>query len=206
MPADLRFFGPRPEGAVQATLRFVAGDRRSLAFDVHLAGADGPWCAFRWTEAIVPAGPFLGQPADVRRTFLWERDPAPVHVGRPTEAGWRVDRADLVEPLPGTLARIACSEAELAQRAETEDAAAWDCARLAAKEAVRAWLRERLGRDLHPADLVLLDMRPDLYVVTDAPPLTASEYTAHLGPTRFDLIVESDGDGTTAYVRPRGST
>ena len=201
--SDLRFFGPRPTGEVQATLAFVGGDRQSLTFDVHLAGADGPWCAFRWTEAIVPAGPFLGQPADVRRTFLWDRDPADVHVGRPTEAGWRVERTDLVEPLPGTLARIACTPLELARRATAEDPAAWDAAHLAAKEAVRAWLADRLGRDVHPTSLALLPMRADLFVVTDAPTLTAAEFSANLGPTRFDLVVEQDRNGATARVVPK---
>lgn len=190
---DLRFFGPRPSGRVQVAVRLAHGDRKTLAFDVTLTGPEGPWCAYRWTEAVVPAGPFLGQPPAVRRQFLWDRAPAPVHVGRPTARGWSVEAADLVEPLPGTLAGIACSAPELADRAASADPVAWDRDRLAAKEAVRAWLVDRLGRDVHPSRLTLAALRPDRFVVVDAPDLTAAEYIDHLGPTRFALSRVAEG-------------
>lgn len=201
--SDMRFFGPRPQGQVRATLRLVEGTERALTFDVHLAGPDGPWCAFRWTEAIVQAGPLLGWPAPIRRAFLWDHQPVPeVRVGRPVSGGWEVRREDRIEPLPGTLAGLTCAPCELEERAASEDVPTWDLARLAAKEAARSWLRERLGRDVHPRHLVLHALRPDRLILIEAPTLTASELIDHLGPTRFVVTVQTDAQRAVATVQP----
>lgn len=195
---EIRFFGPRPHGDVNASLRLVSADTRHLTFEVHLVG----WCAYRWREAIVSAGPLLGQPAPVRRQFLWDRAPVPeVRVGRADEDTWVLEAADLIEPLPGTLAALTCTEAELRERQQAPDPVAWDLAWLAAKEALRSWLMARMGRDVHPRDLVLCRMRSDRFVVVEAPTLTATEYVDHLGPTRFAIEVTGDGTRATSRIR-----
>ena len=203
---DLRFFGPRPSGAVQCVLQKVHADRKTLVFDVHLSGVNGPWCAFRWTEAVVPAGPYLSPAPAVRRQFLWDRAPADVHIGRPTSRGWRVDHADLVEPLQGTIAAIACAPNELRQRADADDPVAWTAARLAAKEAALAWLFERTHIRLHPRDLEMLDMRADRYVIINAPLLDAEVYSVNLGPTRVLLHVLTDATGAEAWLKEQDRT
>jgi hypothetical protein len=200
----MRFFGPRPAGVVRCRLDLVHADAQTVVFDVLLTGADGPWCAFRWTEALVDGGPILGLPSGVRRPFCWEKrsDPA-VTIGRSAADGWRVGKADLIEPLPGTLVRLYGTASELEAWRAAPDREAHAAARIAAKEAVRAWLRDRMGRDVHPSALQLVQMRPDRWVVTEAAALTAQEYIDHLGPTRFDLEVRADSDGATAIVRAR---
>ena len=200
---QIRFFAPRPCGAVRCTVARVSADPTHLCFDVHLEGEAGPYCAFRWTEAVVEAGPFLGHPAPIRRRFLWDRRATPeVTIGRASTRGWRVDLTDLVEPLPGTQARLACVDSELDARAGSADPGAWDAATLAAKECVRAWLRQRIDRDVHPSAVRLVHMRPDRYVVQGCPSLTAQEYAVHLGPTRFSLRVSADADGAEAWLEP----
>jgi 3-hydroxymyristoyl/3-hydroxydecanoyl-(acyl carrier protein) dehydratase len=200
---NMRFFGPRPSGPVTCTMAVLDSDASSLRFAVHLGSDAGPWCAYAWTEAIVAAGPLLGRsPAD-RRAFLWEGRALPqITIGRATDAGWRVERTDLIEPLPGTLVRLTCSEAEVERWRSADDRAEWAMARIAAKEAIRQWIHLRTGIALHPRDLVLLAMRPDRYVVIEAGPLDAQTFSEHIGPTRFDVIVKTTETCAIAQISP----
>ena len=200
---NLRFFGPRPAGEVQFAMTAVAADSKTMTFAVHMGTVDAPWCAFEWTEAIVDAGPLLGRSAAERRDFLWERKALPqVTIGQSTAEGWRVEASDLVEPLEGTLVRLTCSDNEVDEWRRSSDRIAWSMARIAAKEAVRSWLRDRIGRDVHPKDLVLLAMRPDRFVITEAGALDAQEYCENLGPTRFELTIQTGQNHAIARMSP----
>lgn len=191
---DLRLFGPRPLGPIRCTLALERADSE-LVFAVHLAGPDGPWCAYRWTEAVVDAGPVLGHPAPVRRAFLWDREPHPdVVVGRPTERGWVVEAGDLVEPMPGTLSALLCTPAE-----REEDGSHSLVPRLAAKHAVLAHLRAE-GHPVHPSALELVRLRPDRFVVRRAATLTAAELVQHVGPTRLHVRVAGDETRSEAWL------
>ncbi len=193
---DLRFHGERPTGEIDARLALVEATTERLVFDVLLSSNAGPWASFRWTEALVDGGPVLGLPAATRRPFCWEHEPdATVRIGRPQDLRWRVDRRDVIEPLPGTLLRLYGVAENLARGADEAGAARV----LAAKEATRQRLIDRIGRDVHPSSLHLLDLRPDRFVVTEATTLTAQEYVDHLGPTRYVLRVADDPKGTTAW-------
>ena len=199
----MRFFGPRPTGAIQFAMTALASDTRTLRFGVHMGSEAGPWCAFEWTEAVVAAGPLLGRSASERRAFLWEGRALPqITIGEPTDGGWQVEHEDLIEPLPGTLVRLTCAPVEVAAYRAAPDRVAWAAARIAAKEALRQWMRERTGLELHPRDLVLLAMRPDRYVVIEAGPLDAQTFSEHLGPTRFTLTVETTATGAAARISP----
>jgi hypothetical protein len=199
--ANLRFFGPRPTGVVQFAMTAVSSDTRKMTFAVHMGSDTAPWCAFEWTEAIVDAGPLLGRTAAERKDFLWNRKSLPqVTIGRHTDEGWRVEAADLIEPLEGTLVRLTCTDAEVEVWRLSDDRIGWATARIAAKEAVRHWLRERTGRDIHPKDLVLLAMRADRYVVIEAGPLDAQTFSENLGPTRFNLVVDSGENYAIARI------
>jgi 3-oxoacyl-(acyl-carrier-protein) synthase/3-hydroxymyristoyl/3-hydroxydecanoyl-(acyl carrier protein) dehydratase len=203
---NLRLMGPRPDGDVRCCLTHVPSEPGTLVFDVHLQGDSGPWCSYRWTEAIVPAGPYLGLSAKQRRAFLWNRQPcAEAQVGSAVGNGWRVQLDDVVEPLPGTLAHIACTNRELRDRAQAEDKLTWDLGILAAKGCLIHHLQRRLGRTMHPADLTLLCLRSDVLVVLDAPTLTAEEYSRHLGPTRWCLTLSRTSDSATATLAATGS-
>jgi len=202
----LKLYGPRPIGAVQLTLQQVPSPSTSLVFDAWLVGPDGPWCSFRWTEAVTPAGPLLGLPAPKRRAMVFDRQPvSDAVVGLPhPEGGWVVRRADLVEPLPGTVVAQCCTDAERAtyRALPAEERIGWSVARLAAKEAIRRHLRDRTGRDVHPATLGLLAMRPDRYVLVTCPSLTAQEWVDHLGPTRWHLCIDPGTSEARAWLRP----
>jgi len=201
---QMRFFGPRPRGVIQYAMTALEADSHRMRFAVHMGSEAGPWCAFEWTEAIVEAGPLLGRSPAERRAFLWEGRALPeIAIGRPTESGWKVEQADLVEPLPGTLVRLMCAAVEVEAWRRAEDRVAWAMARIAAKEAVRQWLRSRVGAEVHPRDLVLLDMRPDRYVVIEAGTLDAQTFSEHLGPTRYDLIVHVTQDHALATMARR---
>ncbi len=199
----LRLHGPRPEGQVTLRLRQRSESVDRLVFDVQLWSDRGVWCTFRWHEAIVPAGPFLGLAAPQRRQVLWDHVALPgVTVGRSTERGWQVAASDLVEPLPGSLVGQCCTERELRAYRDAADREAWAMARLAAKEAIRAHLRQRLGREVHPRHLELLAMRADRYVLLSSPALTAQEWVDHLGPTRWHLCVDATLDAAEAWLQP----
>ncbi len=205
----LRLFGPRPEAGteVRCRLELVEATTAALVFDVWMIGAAGPWCAFRWTEALVDGGPILGAPPEHRRPFALHRQPvAGTRVGRARDGGWRVDHHDLVGPLPSSLPRILLSPRELDGWRAAPEPRPWLAALVAAKEACRSHLHERLGRDVHPRDLRLVRTRPDRFVVSEAPCLTAQELVDHLGPTRFDVVLHTDSQGAQATVRPRGVT
>ena len=167
-----------------------------------LSSSAGVWTTFRWTEAVVDGGPVLGRDPAHIATFAKGRQPADVHVGRAVEGGWEVRAADLVEPIAGTLVRLLCTPREIETWQAAGDPVAWSVAHLAAKEAVRAHLRESLGRDVHPASLRVLQMRPDRFVVVDASALTAQEQIDHLGPTRFHLRVDQASGRAVARVVP----
>jgi len=198
----LRLHGPRPSGEVRCRLDLIDASPEHLVFDVRLSSDDGPWASFRWTESLVQGGPLLGaNPTRIAR-FCKAREAAPVHVGRAVDDGWQVRPDDLVEPIPGTLIRLLCTPAEAAEAPTDEDAVPWQTARFAAKEALRAWLVEPLGRDVHPAALRLARLRPGRFVVTDATSLTLQEQTDHLHPTRVVVDVRLGDDGT-AVARVR---
>ncbi len=202
---DMRFYGPRPQGEVECRLQHVPSPRGTLCFDVALIGPQGPWATFRWLETLVPGGPVLGRPAEERYAFVWKEQPVEtVRIGRPRGARWRVERADRVEPIDGTLAGLYCTAYELEQRRRAPDPLRWDLARLAAKEAIRQHLRERLGRDLHPRQVELLHMRDDRAVVFNLRGLDAQTWLEHLGPTRFHLCLERGEDYAEAWFEPTG--
>ncbi|MCB9695512.1 MAG: hypothetical protein H6738_01850 [Alphaproteobacteria bacterium] len=185
---DLRITGPRPVGEVPCAVVLVEATARRLAFDVTI----GEWCRYRWVETLVPGGPLLGQPPDVRRSFLWDRqDKADVVIGRPAgERGWEVRRGDVVEPIPGTLAALYGAPADRPLEA------------LAAWEAARRWLRDH-GHGVHPRELALTPLRPGVWVVVEAPTLDAPTYVALLHPTRVTLRVSGDEARATAVVEAR---
>jgi hypothetical protein len=165
-------------------------DPKHLVFDVVVRG----WARWRWREIVVPGGPLLGLPADVRRAVLWDGEGrADVVVGRRTEAGWEVRAGDVVEPLPGTLVALYGGDAR------TDRALAY----LAVKELVRERLRTGLGREVHPRGIELMELRPDLWLVTAVPALRADEYVAHLHPTRFTVETASR-DGACEAVAGGG--
>jgi hypothetical protein len=200
----LRLYGPRPSGQVGCRLDRVSADPHALVFDVRLEGAHGVWATFRWTEALVEGGPLLGLPAALRYPFCWRREPVEsLRVGSPHGDRWRVRRADLVEPIRGTLVGLLCTATEVEAWRASVDRDAFAVERIAAKEAVRSWLRARLGRDVHPRDLQLCTMRPDLAVVTEAASLTAQEFADHVGPTRFDVHLGRSDEGVDAWVTAR---
>jgi hypothetical protein len=200
----LALHGPRPRGEVTATLRQRSTDPSRLVFDVQLAGPEGMWCSFVWEEAVVRAGPLLGLPVDEREAVLWRHEALPhAVIGRTTTDGrWRVGREDLVEPLPGTLVAQCGTEVEHRAWREADDRDAFAMGLLAAKEALRAHLRDRLGRDVHPRHLQLLAMRPDRYVLVASPALTAQEWVDHAGPTRWHLVAQPGADEVFAWVEP----
>jgi len=202
----LRLHGPRPSGEVRQVLRQAPSEPDQLVFDVWLLSAEGPWCSFRWVEAITPAGLLLGLPAAERRAMLFDRQPvAHAVVGhRHAEGGWEVDRDDLIEPMEGTVVGQCSSSAErkVWRGLQGPERTAWTLARLAAKGAARAHLQHRLGRDIHPAELSLLAMRADRYVLVSCPALTAQEWVDHLGPTRWHLCVDGDQHRARAWVEP----
>ncbi|MBW2257249.1 MAG: polyketide synthase dehydratase domain-containing protein, partial [Deltaproteobacteria bacterium] len=201
---DLRFHGPRPGGEVACRLDLVEANAERLVFDVRLSSRAGPWATFRWTEVLVPGGTLLGRTPEEIRVFCKERRAADVRVGCAAAGGWRVAPSDLVEPLAGTLARLLCTPAEVAEPARSEDGLRWQTARFAAKEAVRAHLRARLGRDVHAADVRIVALAPDRYAVTGVVGLTAQEQIDHLGPTRFEIKVHLAPDHTaTARIDER---
>jgi len=193
---DLRLHGPRPEGEVTCRLDLIEASEERLVFEVRLSSGAGPWATFRWTEALVPGGTLLGRLPEEIRVFCKERRPAEVRVGRATPTGWEVAPSDLVEPLPGTLVRLLCTPAEVAEPSRQQGGIGWQTARFAAKEAVRTHVRERLGRDVHPASVRVVPLDPERYVVAAVGGLTAQERTDHLGPTRFEIRVHLDPDGT----------
>ncbi|MBX2798938.1 MAG: hypothetical protein KTR31_14775 [Myxococcales bacterium] len=196
----LTLHGPRPAGPVTCTVALLQASRR-LAFDVELRSHQGVYCRMRWVEAVLPGGALLGAPAEQRRAFLWDRQGVPeVRIGRAVEGGWQVRDADLSEPLPGTVAGLTCAPAELRERAAAADTRRWDRERVAAKEAVRSHLQAVLGQDVHPARLVLAALRPELWIVLEAPTLTASAYSQHLGPTRLRVRTRSEGPLTVATL------
>ncbi|MCB9673939.1 MAG: polyketide synthase dehydratase domain-containing protein [Alphaproteobacteria bacterium] len=200
----MRFYGPRPEGAVTCRLDLVHADARTLVFDVALVGAAGTWCTFRWTEALVPGGPVLGHDTPTRKAFVWDGVPVPeVAIGARNGEVFRVSAADLVEPIEGTLVGLFCTEAERRDYAASADRRAWELKRFAAKGAVRAWLQDRV-RDVHPRDLDLLDLRDDRFIATNCPALTAQELVDALGPTRFHIEVRSGADWAEAWLVPTG--
>ncbi len=192
---DLRLHGPRPRGTVACRLDLVSASRDGLVFDVLLSSAEGPWATFRWTETLVPGGPLLGRDPDVIRAFCKAREVAEVRVGRPEGAGWRVGADDLIEPIQGTLLRLLGTDTEAREAANEDDPVRATTARLAGKEAVRGWLRTRLGRDVHPSTLRLAPLRPGVFVVTDATSLTLQEHTDLLHPTRAHVRVRHAADG-----------
>jgi hypothetical protein len=195
--SNLRFFGPRPTGEVRCTLVALPPTPAGIAFDVHLAGPTAPWAAFRWEEAVVPAGPLLARTPAIRRAFLWDRRGVDaVRVGRADGDRWVVRPADLVEPLPGTIAAVYGTSEERA--AVGDQRLAW----LAAKEACRTWLRPRIGRDAHPADFVLVPLRPGRWVCLEAPGLSCGELAAHLHPTRIAVWSEVASGAAAAWVAP----
>ena len=197
----LTLHGPRPSGAIRCELRTVSASEHALCFDVQLIGSEGVWCSFRWTETLVDGGPVLGQPTALRKAFMWEAGPCTeVRIGRATEQGhgWQVLQSDLVEPIEGTLGDLYCTERERRWLRESANRSEATVAWIAAKEAVRQRCQQLLGRDVHPTQIELLRMRPDLFVVIETPSLTAQEYIDTLGPTRFDLWVQSDEHGAVA--------
>jgi 3-oxoacyl-(acyl-carrier-protein) synthase/3-hydroxymyristoyl/3-hydroxydecanoyl-(acyl carrier protein) dehydratase len=179
----LRLHGPRPDGEVEVRLALLPGEPRSLGFAVQLAGAAGPWCSYRWHEVLVPGGPVLGQPAAVRRRFLWDRQGDPrVTIGRSLPGrGWQVRAGDLVEPLAGTLDGLYGARGP---------------AQIAAKELVREEVRAALGVEVHPLDIELVELRPGWLLVTELASLRADQYVALLHPTRFAVRVEREGPVT----------
>jgi hypothetical protein len=180
----LRLHGPRPDGQVEVRLVRVPGEARSLSFEVQLVG----WCSYRWHEVLVPGGPVLGQPAAVRRRFLWDRQgDERVGVGRPLAGrGWQVRAGDLVEPLAGTLAALYGVPGPV---------------QIAVKELVRQEVRTALGVEVHPLDIELVEIRPGDFVVTAVASLRADQYTAVLHPTRFVVGVEREGPVNEVRVR-----
>ncbi len=201
------FHGPRPTGPVTASLRCVRADSALLCFTVVLAGSAGPWCSYRWNEAVVDAGPALGQPAERRRAFLWDRTAVPeIRVGRPDGDGWQVRQDDLVEPLPSTILHQWSTPEEVAACHASPHPAADARQRLAVKERLREHLRSRLGHDVHPRQLVLRPLRPGRWVVGEAPTLTAQQFVDHLGPTRFELHSTDDGGCARAHITPGDGT
>ncbi len=173
---DLVFYGPRPTGDVGCRLDVCEANARILSFNVTLWSDAATWCTFRWTEALVDGGPVLGQAPALRRGFCWDNRPHPeVCIGRPTEEGWKVEPSDLVEPIPGTLLRLYATDAERAEGTPAID-------RIAAKEAVRDYLRARIGRDVHPRRIVLADRGDGTLFVVEAPDLDAQTFIDQLGP------------------------
>ncbi|MCA9570269.1 MAG: polyketide synthase dehydratase domain-containing protein, partial [Myxococcales bacterium] len=200
----MTFYGPRPSGEVTCRLQLVHADAHTLAFDVALVGTTGVWATFRWTEALVDGGPVLGRPTPERHAFVWDEQPvSTVRIGRAVGSRWRVEAADLVEPIEDTLVGLYCTPTELAQLAGSSDRRAWTLSRLAAKEAVRAWLTARL-RDVHPKHVEMLDLRPDRTIVVNCRGLTAQEWIDHLGPTRFHLCVQVTADAVEAWLEATG--
>jgi 3-hydroxymyristoyl/3-hydroxydecanoyl-(acyl carrier protein) dehydratase len=201
---DLRLYGPRPRAEVACRLGLVEASEERLVFEVHLSSDAGPWATFRWTEVLVPGGTLLGRAPEEIRVFCKERRPAEVHVGRATPDGWQVAPQDLSEPLAGTLARLLCTPAEVAELSRSADAVEWQTARFAAKEAVRSHLRARLGRDVHPAKVRIVALSPDRFAVAGVVGPTAQEQIDHLGPTRFEIQVHLAPDHTaTARIAER---
>jgi 3-hydroxymyristoyl/3-hydroxydecanoyl-(acyl carrier protein) dehydratase len=180
----LRLHGPRPDGQIEVRLALLPGPPRSLSFEVQLAG----WCSYRWHEVLVPGGPVLGQPAAVRRRFLWDRQGEPrVRVGRPlAPRGWQVRAGDLVEPLAGTLEALYGAAGPV---------------QIAVKELVREEVRTALGVQLHPLDIELVELRPGRFIVTALASLRADQYVAVLHPTRFVVGVEREGPVNEVRVR-----
>ena len=203
---NLRFHTARPPAGaeVQCELRVVHADPARLAFDVWMMHEGQVWCSFRWTEALVPGGPVLGAPEPVRKPFGRDRIPVPeIRVGRSDGDRWVVAREDLVEPIPGSLAKMYCSPAELAALERAPDPVRWICERIAVKEAARSAVVAHRGSDVHPAEMTFLAMRDDLYVTDVAPGLTAQEHIDVLGPTRVDIRVDWHDDTASARIVPK---
>lgn len=194
----LRFYGPRPAGAVTCRLDLVEANERRLSFDVRLSSEAGLWCAYRWIEAVVDGG-LLGAGAEVVRRFLVDGEPIDAPLGEATPSGWRLPRKALVEPLPGTLAALLLTEAERAALGGHPDARRLS-AILAAKQAIRAHLRAANAPDVHPRRLQLLELRPDLWVVQEAFDLPADRCTALLHPRALAVRVVADAQGAEATV------
>ena len=182
----------------------MQGDAQTLTFDVALIGSAGVWCSFRWTEALVPGGPVLGQSTAVRKAFVWDGLPvAAVQIGRRVGERFRVEAGNLVEPIEGTLVGLCCTERELRGYRAAPDRRRWALARLAAKGAARAHVADRC-RDVHPRTIELLDLREDRYISVNSSSLTAQEFIDNLGPTRFHLCVESHEGYAEAWLEPTG--
>jgi 3-hydroxymyristoyl/3-hydroxydecanoyl-(acyl carrier protein) dehydratase len=201
----MRFYGPRPSGQVTCRLDLVEANAQTLTFDVALVGSSGVWSTFRWTEALVPGGPVLGRPTPERQAFVWDEQPvATVQIGRAVGQKWRVELADLVEPIEGTLVGLYCTANEREQLKAASDKQAWTLSRLAAKGAARAWLTRRASTDVHPKTVEMLDMRADRTIVINCSTLSAQDWIDHLGPTRFHLVVDVQGDAAEAWFEPTG--
>jgi 3-hydroxymyristoyl/3-hydroxydecanoyl-(acyl carrier protein) dehydratase len=203
----MRLFGPRPQGDVTATVRALpaaADGPLTIGFEVHLAGPSGPWCRYLWWEAVLPAGAVLSAPPAARRAFCWDRRPAAVRVGRADGDGWLVAPQDVAEPLPGTLERLYGDPVEHRARADAgASLAAW----VAAKEALRSTWTAATGSDVHPADLVVVPLRPDAWACLESATLPPSGLTHHLHPTRVDVQTTALPDGSVrATVRRRAAS
>ena len=112
--------------------------------------------------------------------------------------------ADLVEPIAGSLLRLVSTPREIAEWRAAGSTEEWALARTAAKEAVRSHLQRHLGRDVHPATLELLAMRPDRYVVVNAPTLSAQELIDHVGPTRYSITARLEKGVAIVHIEPNG--
>ena len=136
-----------------------------------------------------------------RRPYALYKDRAGIHIGQATETGWTVHEDDLIAPLPDTLAQMTLSKEELSrwQRGGADQIDLRDL--IAGKEAVCHWLKTTGIDGLHPSQVSLLAMRPELFVVTRIIGQPADVLINHIGPTRFDLVVSRTPNSTTAAVR-----
>jgi hypothetical protein len=200
---NMHIFGERPTQPVSCHLTLTEASVSALSFEVVLATESGVWMTFDWVEALVPGGPVLGAKPALRRPYALEKNAQGLQIGRETEMGWVVHENDLVAPLPDTLARMTLSEEERSQW--QAHGSHLDRLRdlIAGKEAVRHWLQTRGVGDLHPAQITLLPMRSDLFVVTRLIGQPASVLIDHVGPTNYDLVLSRTAHATTATIQPR---
>ncbi len=65
---------------------------------------------------------------------------------------------------------------------------------------MRSHLRQTPLGDLHPRELILAELQPDVLIVLSTPGLSADAYLEHLGPTRWRIQLRDTPGETSAQL------
>lgn len=184
---------PAPGSTVRAAVRYRRPDARHVEADVDvldqqgrvwLHGENWRYWRFLWPKELQT---FSFKPSEGTVGFAWP-------LSTPRVVCYRVTRSLVGEMNPDWLARVYLTSAEWAVYRE-RPRLDWLFGRIAAKDAVRSWLREYRGLLLHPLEVELTNLPGGAPVLIKPSAASLTISIAHIEDEAIAVAAEAQGVG-----------